>query len=180
MSTRLALYGQPPPLRSSLFKNPPDGVPPIEELEALQAELKVLKQKSMDRAKKAGEDLKVLEESMRKMKEKEKGKQKAMEKVKRERDCTFVFTSFVSVKVLIHSWSILYLLFVLTLEFLCPQYTVSMAHRVVNVCMDARADMFWTSVNTVVNALALSCGTRPHKYCFTFSCLQHWHPPITT
>ncbi|KAK7438446.1 Transcriptional regulator [Stygiomarasmius scandens] len=88
MSTRLAPYIQPPPLKSSLFKNPPDGVPPTEELEALQAELKALKQKSMDRAKKAGEDLKLLEESMRRMKEKEKGKQKAVEKVKRERDFT--------------------------------------------------------------------------------------------
>jgi len=90
MSTRLAPYIQPPPLKSSLFKNPPDGVPPTEELEALQAELKALKQKSMDRAKKAGEDLKLLEESMRRMKEKEKGKQKAVEKVKKERDCMFV------------------------------------------------------------------------------------------
>ncbi|THV06914.1 hypothetical protein K435DRAFT_929444 [Dendrothele bispora CBS 962.96] len=88
MSTKLASFSQPPPLRSSLFKNPPDGVPPTEELEALQAELRTLKQKSIDRAKKAGEDLKVLEESMRRMKEKEKGKQKVIEKVKRERDYT--------------------------------------------------------------------------------------------
>jgi hypothetical protein len=114
MSTRLAQYGQPPPLRSSLFKNPPDGVPPIEELEALQAELMTLKQKSMDRAKKAGEDLKVLEDSMRKMKEKEKGKQKAIEKVKRERDCTFVSAVLALEKLLIHwlfLWSISHLPF---------------------------------------------------------------------
>ncbi|KIO05609.1 hypothetical protein M404DRAFT_8994 [Pisolithus tinctorius Marx 270] len=42
----------------------------------------------MERAKKAGEDLKTLEESMRRMKEKVKGKAKAMEKVNRERGFT--------------------------------------------------------------------------------------------
>ena len=44
----------------------------------------------MARAKKAGEDLKTIEESMRRLKEKEKGKGKAraVDKVKREpRDC---------------------------------------------------------------------------------------------
>lgn len=45
---------------------------------------------SLARSKKAGEDLKAIEESMRRMKEKEKGKAKAIEKVKRERDCAYI------------------------------------------------------------------------------------------
>lgn len=88
MSTKLSPYTPPPPLRSALIKNVPDAIPPIDELEQLQAELKLLKQRTMERAKKAGEDLKTIEESMRRIKEKEKGKARALEKVKRERDYT--------------------------------------------------------------------------------------------
>jgi transcriptional adapter 3 len=87
MSPKLVSYLSPPILRSSILNNPPDNVPPTDELEALQAELKSLKQSSMERARKAREDLKTIEESMRRMKEKEKGKAKATDKVKHERDC---------------------------------------------------------------------------------------------
>lgn len=51
---------------------------------------------TLARSKKAGEDLKAIEESMRRMKEKEKGKAKAIDKVKRERDCMCVLLGFVA------------------------------------------------------------------------------------
>ncbi|KAF8352206.1 histone acetyltransferases subunit 3-domain-containing protein [Amanita rubescens] len=88
MSTKLSPYTHPPPLRSALIKNVTDAIPQIDELEQLQYELKLLKQKTLERVKKAGEDLKTIEESMRRMKEKEKGKARAIDKVKRERDYT--------------------------------------------------------------------------------------------
>lgn len=85
MSSGVAQYTTPIPIRSALIKNPPDAIPQVEELEALQAELKLLRTRTLERAKKAGEDLKAIEESMRRLKDKEKGKGKAVEKVKRER-----------------------------------------------------------------------------------------------
>ncbi|KAJ7494378.1 histone acetyltransferases subunit 3-domain-containing protein [Mycena galericulata] len=89
MTSKLAPYSRPQsPIRSILFKGPPDGVPATEDLEALHEELKQLKAKTLERAKKAGEDLKTIEESMRRMKEREKGKAKLIEKVKRERGYT--------------------------------------------------------------------------------------------
>ncbi|KAJ3747229.1 hypothetical protein DFH05DRAFT_785222 [Lentinula detonsa] len=90
-------YPIPTQLRSSLFKNPIDGVvPPIDELEALHAELNNLKARTMEKARRAGEDLKVLEEGMRRMKERaKKGKEREVkEKVKRERDCQFLLCFF--------------------------------------------------------------------------------------
>jgi len=88
MSSKLFPYTPPTAIRSPLFKNTPDTLPPTDDLESLHNELKLLRQKSLERAKKAGEDLKTLEESMRRMKEKLKGKAKAMDKVTRERGCT--------------------------------------------------------------------------------------------
>lgn len=44
----------------------------------------------MDKRRKAVEDVRILEESIRRMTEKEKGKSKAVDKVKRERDCKLV------------------------------------------------------------------------------------------
>ncbi|KAJ8508168.1 hypothetical protein ONZ45_g9528 [Pleurotus djamor] len=84
MSSKLKLFQSPPSLPSSLLKSPPDAVPPTDELETLHSELLQLKQKTLERAKKAGEDLKTIEESFRRMKEREKGKSKAIEKIKRE------------------------------------------------------------------------------------------------
>ncbi|KIK47691.1 hypothetical protein CY34DRAFT_190779 [Suillus luteus UH-Slu-Lm8-n1] len=85
MSSKLYPYPLPTSARSPLFKNPPETVPPTDELETLQRELKCLRQKSLERAKRAGEDLKNIEESMRRIRERERGKAKAVEKVKRER-----------------------------------------------------------------------------------------------
>ncbi|KAJ6606157.1 histone acetyltransferases subunit 3-domain-containing protein [Mycena vulgaris] len=90
MSSRLLPYSRPQsPIRSAIFKVPSNtAVPATEELESLHEELKQLKLKTLERAKKAGEDLKTITESMRRMKEREKGKAKQIEKVKRERDLT--------------------------------------------------------------------------------------------
>lgn len=85
MSSILSPYPSSPPLLSPLIKDPPEGIPPIEDLEALQAELKLLQQKAYERAKKAGNDLKAIEESLRRMREKEKGKARAVEKVRKDR-----------------------------------------------------------------------------------------------
>lgn len=87
MSSIVAQYSIPPAIRSVLLKNQPDALPPTEELDALQAELKTAKQRTLERAKKAGDDLRTIEESMRRLKEKEKGKGKAIEKIKKERGC---------------------------------------------------------------------------------------------
>ncbi|KAJ7272802.1 histone acetyltransferases subunit 3-domain-containing protein [Mycena rebaudengoi] len=72
------------PIRSALFKSPPDGVPATDELEALHEELKALKLKTLERARKAGEDLRTIEESMRRMKEREKGKARAVKREQRD------------------------------------------------------------------------------------------------
>ncbi|KAF8191619.1 histone acetyltransferases subunit 3-domain-containing protein [Mycena galopus ATCC 62051] len=87
-TSKLAPFRPTSPIRSAIFKEPPDAVPATEELESLHEELKQLKAKTLERAKKAGEDLKTIEESMRRMKEREKGKAKQIERVKRERDYT--------------------------------------------------------------------------------------------
>ena len=78
-------YSSPPPIRSSLFRNPPESVPATEELQSLHDELLALKQKTLERVKRAGDDIRTLEESMRRLKEKEKGKMKAIQKAERER-----------------------------------------------------------------------------------------------
>ncbi|KAF8437558.1 histone acetyltransferases subunit 3-domain-containing protein [Boletus edulis BED1] len=88
MSSKLQPYTLPSVARSSLFKNQPDAVPSIDELESLHSELKLLRQKTLERAKKAGDDLKTIEESMRRAREKVKGKAKAIDRVNRERGFT--------------------------------------------------------------------------------------------
>ncbi|KAL6308673.1 hypothetical protein BKA93DRAFT_524277 [Sparassis latifolia] len=90
MSSIVSPYDPPPTIHSVLFKSPPETVPPTDELEALHTELTLLKQRTLERARKAGEDLKTIEESMRRLKEREKGKAKAVEKVKRERGCAYL------------------------------------------------------------------------------------------
>jgi len=88
MSSLVSQYLPPTPITSSLVKTPSDAIPPTEELEALQAELVLLKEKTLERARKAGNDLKTIEESMRRLKEKERGKARAFDKVKKERAFT--------------------------------------------------------------------------------------------
>ncbi|KLO19629.1 hypothetical protein SCHPADRAFT_898578 [Schizopora paradoxa] len=84
MSQAIVKYAQPEALASPLLLSPPETVPPVDELERVEQELKALKQKSFERAKKADDDLRTIEVAMRKMREMEKGKARAMSKVKRE------------------------------------------------------------------------------------------------
>ncbi len=74
----------------------PEALPAVSELKSLETELQTLKTKLKERGKKAGADIKVIEESMRRMKESEKGKAKSVDKVKRERDCTCILQLRVS------------------------------------------------------------------------------------
>jgi transcriptional adapter 3 len=84
MSSLLVPYPSVHPFRSQIVKSTPDVVPPTEELEALQSELIELRQHTLERAKKADEDLRTIEESMKKLKEREKGKARLVERTKRE------------------------------------------------------------------------------------------------
>ncbi|KAH9961150.1 histone acetyltransferases subunit 3-domain-containing protein [Lactifluus volemus] len=84
MSSLLVPYPSVHPFRSQVVKSTPDVVPPTEELEALQSELIELRQHTLERAKKADEDLRTIEESMKKLKEREKGKARLVERTKRE------------------------------------------------------------------------------------------------
>ena len=76
--------------RSPLAKHQPELIPSIDELENLQSDLNMARQRTLDRRRKAVDDVRIIEESIRRMTEKEKGKSKAVDKVKRERDCMFV------------------------------------------------------------------------------------------
>jgi transcriptional adapter 3 len=91
MSSLLVPYPSVQPFRSQIVKSTPDVVPPTEELEALQSELIELRQHTLERAKKADEDLRTIEESMKKLKEREKGKARLVERTKRE--CTSTFST---------------------------------------------------------------------------------------
>jgi transcriptional adapter 3 len=84
MSSSLVQFITVQPFRSQIVKNTPDAVPPTEDLEALQTNLIELRQHTSDRAKKAEDDLRTIDEYMKRMKEKEKGKAKVVEKMKRE------------------------------------------------------------------------------------------------
>ncbi|KXN83229.1 Chromatin-remodeling complexes subunit NGG1 [Leucoagaricus sp. SymC.cos] len=88
MPSKLNPYQIPDSSSSAFLKNTPDAVPSVDDLERIHSELKMLRQRAVERARKAGEDLRTIEESMRRMKEKEKGKLKAVDKIKRERDFT--------------------------------------------------------------------------------------------
>lgn len=90
MTTKLSAFSPYPPTRSPLLKKAPDAVPPMDELEDLQKELKQAREKALERSKKANDDLKTIEESFRRMTEREKGKFKAIDKIKHERDSTYV------------------------------------------------------------------------------------------
>ncbi len=92
MSSSVSPYAALPPIRSSLFHNPPDTLPPADELEILRLELEAFKAQSLERARKAGDDIRTIEESMRRLKEKEKGKAKAIQKAERERGRAYAMT----------------------------------------------------------------------------------------
>jgi transcriptional adapter 3 len=79
MSSSLVQFPTVHPFRSQIVKNTPDAVPPTEELETLQTDLIELRQLTLEHAKKADDDLRTIEESMRRLKEKGKGKAKLVE-----------------------------------------------------------------------------------------------------
>jgi len=103
MPAKLSSYQVPESNISALFKNTPEAVPSVDELERIQSELKMLRQLAIDRAKKAGEDLRNIEDSMRRIREREKGKLKSADKIKRERDCTSNNSDMCAFK---NSWSL--------------------------------------------------------------------------
>jgi len=90
MAAKLSSFSPHPSILSPFLKKPPDAVPPTDELDQLNKELKLAKEKALERSKKASDDLKTIEESIRRMTEREKGKFKAIDKIKRERDCTYM------------------------------------------------------------------------------------------
>ena len=89
MSSILSPYPDPSPplLPSLLLRDPPDKIPPTGDLEAIQAELKSVEQKVHERIRKARYDLKAIEESARRMYEKEKAKAKALGKPRKDGTC---------------------------------------------------------------------------------------------
>ena len=107
MSSSVSPYAALPPIRSSLFHNPSDTLPPVDELDVLRLELEAFKAQSLERAKKAGDDIRTIEESMRRLKEKEKGKAKAIQKAERERGRAYYLTLHLLLCLLV-SWSLLH------------------------------------------------------------------------
>lgn len=91
MAAKLSSFSPHPSILSPLLKKAPDAVPPTDELVQLHKELEIAKEKALERSKKANDDLKTIEESIRRMTEREKGKFKAIDKIKRERGCTYMF-----------------------------------------------------------------------------------------
>ncbi|KAI6021974.1 hypothetical protein EDC04DRAFT_2937544, partial [Pisolithus marmoratus] len=87
MLSKLFTYSQPTTIGSVLIQNPPNMVLPMDDLDTLYNDLKLLQQKSMEWAKRVGEDLKTLDKSMCHMKEKVRGKAKAVEKANWECCC---------------------------------------------------------------------------------------------
>src|ERR1700731_4093839 len=90
MLPRLTRYPTPPSVASPLCKHPTAAMPPLDDLVALQQQLAAAQERSLERARKAEDDLRTIQESIRRMKQREKGKAKAVENVKRERDCAFL------------------------------------------------------------------------------------------
>ncbi|EJD06223.1 uncharacterized protein FOMMEDRAFT_166470 [Fomitiporia mediterranea MF3/22] len=88
MSQQLVPYSTDlhPQLRNPLLVAPQELVPSLEELKSTTDELNELKRRAVERARKAAEDLKIIEQEMRRMREIEKGKAKALphNRIKRE------------------------------------------------------------------------------------------------
>ncbi|KIJ07671.1 hypothetical protein PAXINDRAFT_120846 [Paxillus involutus ATCC 200175] len=86
--SKLVHYSLPLVVRSLLLKNPPEDVPLVDELESLHSELNLLRQKSLERAKKAGEDLRTIEQYFAYLKYATWSKEHAIEKINWKRRCT--------------------------------------------------------------------------------------------
>lgn len=156
MTSAVAQYNSPVPFRSYLLTNPSETIPPTEDLEALHAELKLLQAKTQERAKKAAEDIRTIDESMKRMREKEKGKLKALEKIKRERGCALRLLRlkwlFLTIfyPVCIHATA-LYRSFILTFPYLfAPRCVVWLIPRVYGIHLGTPTAVIFRSETTSV------------------------------
>ncbi|KAG6895575.1 hypothetical protein C0993_009419, partial [Termitomyces sp. T159_Od127] len=68
--SKLHPFPTAPPLQSPLLRKTPDSIPSTTELELLHDELRDLRSATLKRSRKAGDDLRAIEESMRRMKDK--------------------------------------------------------------------------------------------------------------
>ena len=93
-----------PAVHNPLLEAPPESVPAVDELEATLAELGLMRTTAHERSRKAAGDLKIIENEMRKLRERERGKGKAgttggsvgaldKGRVKREQSCASFLVS---------------------------------------------------------------------------------------
>jgi hypothetical protein len=88
MPSKLSKHLSPPNAPDFLSHDQPDSIPGIYDLEVRLEALEKMKLKHLERKKQAQENLRAGEEEIRRIKEREKGKSKAVEKIKHERNCT--------------------------------------------------------------------------------------------
>jgi transcriptional adapter 3 len=88
MPSKVSKLPSPPHVPEFLTVDQPEFIPSTSELDMRLEVLEKIKLKHMERKKHADENLRASEEEIRKIKEREKGKSKAVEKIKHERDCT--------------------------------------------------------------------------------------------
>lgn len=89
MPSKLSKQPSPPPPPAFLLAAQPEVVPYTDELEARYEALVRLKSKQVERSKLAAENIRACEEDIKRIKERERAKVRAVEKIKRERDCTY-------------------------------------------------------------------------------------------
>lgn len=90
MPSKLSRHPSPPKPPDFLLVSQPEAVPWIDELELRYDALLKLKSKHLERARHAMDNMRASEEEIKRIKDREKGKARAIEKIKRERDCACV------------------------------------------------------------------------------------------
>ena len=88
MPSKLLRLSHPPKAPDFLSHGQPDSIPGIYDLELRLEALETMRLEHIERKKQAQENLRAGEEEIRRIKEREKGKSKAVEKIKHERNCT--------------------------------------------------------------------------------------------
>lgn len=106
----------PPSPPSFLSVTQPEAVPHIDTLEHWRDALEKLKSKHIERLGHAVENLRASDDELRRIKDREKGKSKVLEKIKRERDCAFV---------LITSWLLSRLLSAILPAFIISSHSLT-------------------------------------------------------
>jgi transcriptional adapter 3 len=95
MPSKLSAHQPPPHAPDFLYNVELDStLLATDELELRLEALRKLKLKHLERSKHAAENLRASEDEIRRIREKEKGKSKAIEKIKRERDCAYFFWKY--------------------------------------------------------------------------------------